>query len=135
MIPAVVLNPSWNVPPDRDERARTKGQAYLGAHHFAHDDDKLVQRRGPDNSLGQVKFVFDNPEGRIRTKRGFFSDKHNRYAMRGAVETNSAKAFPDVGRRNPGTWMSRSPDIHRYAPQPTCAVHVVASGDTLQVGA
>jgi murein L,D-transpeptidase YcbB/YkuD len=38
-----------------------KGQAYLSAHHFTDDGGKLVQQPGPDNALGQVKFLFDNP--------------------------------------------------------------------------
>ena len=38
-----------------------KGGDYLASHHFTQEGDKLVQQPGPDNALGQVKFLFDNP--------------------------------------------------------------------------
>jgi murein L,D-transpeptidase YcbB/YkuD len=61
-IHTVVLNPSWNVPEEiAANELEPKGEGYLAAHNFEHDGDKLVQKPGPDNSLGRVKFQFDNP--------------------------------------------------------------------------
>jgi len=61
-IHTVVLNPTWNVPTEiAANELIPKGQEYLSSHHFTQDGDKLVQQPGPGNSLGQVKFLFDNP--------------------------------------------------------------------------
>ena len=61
-IHTVVLNPTWTVPPEiAAKELIPKGQDYLSSHHFTQDGDKLVQQPGPGNSLGQVKFLFDNP--------------------------------------------------------------------------
>jgi len=61
-IHTIVLNPTWNVPDDiAQNELMPKGEAYLSSHHFTDDGGKLVQQPGPDNALGQVKFLFDNP--------------------------------------------------------------------------
>ncbi|MDB5417858.1 MAG: murein L,D-transpeptidase [Phenylobacterium sp.] len=61
-IHTVVFNPTWNVPSDiAANELMPKGGGYLSSHHFVQDGDKLVQQAGPDNALGQVKFLFDNP--------------------------------------------------------------------------
>jgi murein L,D-transpeptidase YcbB/YkuD len=61
-IHTVVLNPTWNVPPEiAANELKPKGEGYLAAHHFVSEGERLVQQPGPGNSLGQVKFLFDNP--------------------------------------------------------------------------
>lgn len=88
----VVLSPYWNVPADLDRefarRVLAHGPGYLGAHHFEVFPDfsagaapvdpasvdwravaagaltpRIRQLPGPDNMLGQVKFIFPNRFG------------------------------------------------------------------------
>lgn len=63
----VVLNPAWNIPDSiADEEIlpkAAKDSGYLARHHYVYNDKggvKLIQKPGPDNALGQVKFLFPN---------------------------------------------------------------------------
>ncbi len=59
----VVINPSWYVPAKiASNELLPKGQDYLDRNGFEIlPDGKLRQRPGPNNSLGQFKFLFPNP--------------------------------------------------------------------------
>ena len=66
---SIIVNPPWNVPKSiaRSELV-PKGQGYLRANGFTWVSDgaggsRLQQRPGPGNSLGRIKFDFDNPYG------------------------------------------------------------------------
>ena len=58
----VVLNPTWNVPEGiAQEELLPKGPDYLARQGFEQGEGgRLVQQPGPENALGQVKFLFDN---------------------------------------------------------------------------
>lgn len=64
-VQSVVLNPTWNVPDGIAEKEiLPKGAAYLQRLGFvenaAGEGVRLTQKPGPQNALGQVKFLFDN---------------------------------------------------------------------------
>ena len=62
-IDRVVLNPTWNVPEGiAAEEILPKGDGYLQRMGFTTGEGgRLIQQPGPQNALGQVKFLFDNP--------------------------------------------------------------------------
>ncbi|HTI66073.1 MAG TPA: L,D-transpeptidase family protein [Caulobacteraceae bacterium] len=68
-IHSVVLNPPWNVPSSiATKELLPKGEAYLARNNFIRVSDgaggsRLQQRPGPGNSLGRIKFDFNNPFG------------------------------------------------------------------------
>lgn len=66
-VEAVVFNPPWNVPSSiaRQEilpRA-ARDPAYLARNGFDNRDGRLIQRPGPANALGRLKFDFPSPFG------------------------------------------------------------------------
>jgi murein L,D-transpeptidase YcbB/YkuD len=69
-ISSIVLNPSWRVPASIAPEIYAKGRknkAYFAQQGFsAQPGDKvapLIQKPGPKNALGQIKFDFDNAYG------------------------------------------------------------------------
>jgi murein L,D-transpeptidase YcbB/YkuD len=61
-----VLNPTWNVPDSiANNEILPKGAGYLQRLGFVEtageEGVRLMQQPGPENALGQVKFLFDNP--------------------------------------------------------------------------
>lgn len=68
-IHSVVFNPAWNVPKSiATKELAPKGEGYLRRNGFVWISDgaggsRLQQRPGPGNSLGRIKFDFDNPFG------------------------------------------------------------------------
>ena len=64
-IHSVVLNPPWNVPSSiASKELAPKGAAYLARNGFTWvAGGRLQQKPGPGNSLGRIKFDFNNPFG------------------------------------------------------------------------
>jgi murein L,D-transpeptidase YcbB/YkuD len=68
-IHSVVLNPPWNVPTSiASKELAPKGAAYLARNGFTWISNgaggaRLQQKPGPGNSLGRIKFDFNNPFG------------------------------------------------------------------------
>ena len=68
-ITEIVLNPPWYVPDSIAEKEllpkARRDPGYLEREGFEHratgEGVKLVQKPGPKNALGQIKFAFDNP--------------------------------------------------------------------------
>ena len=60
----LVFSPYWNVPTSILEAEIKPGIAsdpdYLEKHNMEWDGERVRQRPGPDNSLGQIKFMFPN---------------------------------------------------------------------------
>jgi murein L,D-transpeptidase YcbB/YkuD len=68
-IHSVVLNPPWNVPKSiTSKELAPKGAAYLARNGYIWVSNgaggaRLQQKPGPGNSLGRIKFDFNNPFG------------------------------------------------------------------------
>jgi len=60
----VVLSPYWNIPPSilKNEilPAERRNPGYIARHNMEWKGSQLRQRPGPDNPLGQAKFLFPN---------------------------------------------------------------------------
>ena len=61
----VVFNPYWNVPDKILQKEilpmLAKNKNYLAENHMEWHDGRLRQKPGPDNALGEIKFLFPNP--------------------------------------------------------------------------
>jgi murein L,D-transpeptidase YcbB/YkuD len=56
-VQSIEFNPPWNVPDDiAKSELYPKGPGYLARHGFSTINGRLVQRAGPQSSLGRVKF-------------------------------------------------------------------------------
>jgi murein L,D-transpeptidase YcbB/YkuD len=65
MMKYIVFNPYWNIPDKIAEKeiipAISRNKDYLKENHMEWHDGRLRQLPGPDNALGEIKFVFPNP--------------------------------------------------------------------------
>ena len=66
-VEAIVFNPPWNVPASIAASEllprETREPGYLARNGFERREGRLVQRAGPNNALGRLKFEFPSPFG------------------------------------------------------------------------
>lgn len=101
----LVANPSWTVPRsiERKEIAG-KGAAYLRRHNMAWKNGKVVQRPGPDNALGLVKFDMRNDHSiylHDTPAKQLFSEVQ-RQRSHGCVRVEDALGFAETLARDAG---------------------------------
>jgi murein L,D-transpeptidase YcbB/YkuD len=92
----LAANPTWTVPRSIEEREiAPKGEAYLRRNDMERRDGWIVQRPGPRNSLGLVKFDLRNDQEiylHDTPARALFS-QNDRHASHGCVRVADALAF------------------------------------------
>jgi murein L,D-transpeptidase YcbB/YkuD len=92
----LVANPLWRVPDSiLEDEIAGKSAGYLAANGFEQREGRLVQRAGPKNSLGQVKFDMRNTESiylhDTPAKALFTTDERHR--SHGCVRVHNALQF------------------------------------------
>ena len=95
----LVANPMWRVPDSiiEDELSKKSG-AYLAANGFEHRDGRLVQRSGPKNALGVVKFDLKNDQAiylHDTPAKALFT-ANERHRSHGCIRVHNALQFADL---------------------------------------
>ncbi|HMG47852.1 MAG TPA: L,D-transpeptidase family protein [Allosphingosinicella sp.] len=92
----LAANPTWTVPRSIEEREiAPKGEAYLRRNDMERRDGWIVQRSGPRNSLGLVKFDLRNDQEiylHDTPAKGLFA-RADRHASHGCVRVADALGF------------------------------------------
>jgi murein L,D-transpeptidase YcbB/YkuD len=103
-IETIQFNPAWHVPPGiARKEIFPKGRGYLARGGFTVRAGRLVQRPGPHNALGRVKFEFPNPFSvylHDTPSRSAFASNH-RSVSHGCVRLEKAL---DLARRLLPDW-------------------------------
>ncbi|NEX93903.1 L,D-transpeptidase family protein [Caulobacter sp. 17J65-9] len=93
---SLVVNPPWVVPASiARKEIGPKGGGYLRSHGMSWRDGQIVQRPGPKNSLGQVKFDMDNPHSiylHDTPSKDLFAE-NERHLSHGCVRVEGAVDF------------------------------------------
>ena len=92
----LVANPNWTVPKSiAEEEIIPKGAAYMRANNMVWKDGWIVQRPGPESSLGLVKIDMENPHAIYLhdTPAKSLFDQNQRHASHGCVRVDDAVAF------------------------------------------
>jgi murein L,D-transpeptidase YcbB/YkuD len=92
----LVANPEWTVPRSiQEEEIEPRGEAYLARNNMERRDGWIVQRSGPTNSLGLVKFDMQNPHAIYLhdTPAKALFDQDDRHASHGCVRVQDALGF------------------------------------------
>lgn len=127
LIDRLELNPSWTVPP-RIARLELlpkirKDPGYLARHDMRWVDGLLRQAPGPDNPLGRVKFLFDNPYSVYLhdTSAPRLFERAERFLSHGCVRVEDALELARLLLRGDPAWPAGRLEA------------VVGSGETLRV--
>ena len=92
----LVANPTWTVPRSIQEREiAPRGAAYMARNNMEWRDGWIVQRSGPTNSLGLVKFDMQNAHAiylHDTPARALFA-QDDRHASHGCVRVQDALGF------------------------------------------
>jgi murein L,D-transpeptidase YcbB/YkuD len=92
----LVANPTWTVPRSiEEEEILPKGAAYLARNNMERRDGMIVQRPGPQNALGLVKFDMQNDQAiylHDTPAKALFS-RAQRHFSHGCVRVSDALGF------------------------------------------
>lgn len=129
----LAANPTWTVPKSiqHGELAHV-GRAYLRAHNMIRRNGWIVQKPGPGNALGLVKFDMRNPYAiylHDTSARGLFQ-RSQRHLSHGCVRVSDALDFADLLARDEGVseqWRAaRTSGRHRFVALPReIPVHLI----------
>jgi len=101
----LVANPTWTVPRSiQEEEIEPKGEAYLRRENMEWRDGWIVQRSGPRNALGQVKFDLRNDQEiylHDTPAKALFAEA-DRHASHGCVRVDDALGFATMIARDAG---------------------------------
>lgn len=92
----LVANPTWTVPKSiQNGELAHVGQSYLNSHNMVKRGGWIVQKSGPDNALGVVKFDMRNDQAiylHDTSSRSLF-DRSQRHLSHGCVRVEDAPGF------------------------------------------
>lgn len=93
----LVANPTWTVPSSIEGEITRKGEGYMRGNGIGWKDKRLVQKPGPKNSLGLVKFDMRNEHAIYLhdTPAKTLFAKHQRQLSHGCVRVEDALGFAD----------------------------------------
>lgn len=101
----LVANPTWTVPRSiQEEELAKKGPGYLKANNMAWEDGWIVQKSGPKNSLGLVKFDMQNDHAiylHDTPAKPLFAEVQ-RQRSHGCVRVEDALGFAELLARDGG---------------------------------
>ncbi|MGE0179717.1 MAG: L,D-transpeptidase family protein [Sphingomonas sp.] len=92
----LVANPTWTVPRSiQNEEIAQRGAGYMARNNMEWRDGWIVQRSGPTNALGLVKFDMQNPHAIYLhdTPAKALFDRDDRHASHGCVRVQDALGF------------------------------------------
>jgi murein L,D-transpeptidase YcbB/YkuD len=95
-ITGLVANPTWTVPSSiQEEEIAPRGEAYMARNNMEWRNGRIVQRSGPTNSLGLVKFDMDNPHAIYLhdTPAQALFGQDDRHESHGCVRVQDALGF------------------------------------------
>ena len=102
----LVANPTWTVPRSiQEEEIAPKGEAYMRRENMEWRDGWIVQRSGPRNSLGLVKFDLRNDQEiylHDTPAKALFGEA-DRHASHGCVRVDDALGFAALIARDSGS--------------------------------